>query len=56
MPGKWIAAASIPGVLMALLFYFDHNVSSQMTQLGYELRAPPAFNYDLLLMGVMVSE
>jgi hypothetical protein len=37
--GKWIAGALIPAALIAILFYFDHNVSSQLAQ---QVPAAPA--------------
>jgi hypothetical protein len=30
--GKYIAAAIIPAAIIALLFFFDHSVSSQLAQ------------------------
>jgi len=30
--GRWIAASLIPAVIIAVLFFFDHNVSAQLAQ------------------------
>jgi hypothetical protein len=32
VPSAYIAAALIPGTVIAVLFWFDHGVSSQLTQ------------------------
>ncbi|AQZ18958.1 BOR1 (YNL275W) [Zygosaccharomyces parabailii] len=41
------------GIILTLLFYFDHNVSSLMAQKHqYKLRKPASFHYDFALLGV----
>lgn len=41
------------GLLLTILFYFDHNVSSLICQdLRFKLKKPPSFHYDFLLLGV----
>lgn len=32
VPGAYIAGALIPGLIITVLFYFDHSVSSQLAQ------------------------
>jgi hypothetical protein len=32
VPGPYIAAALLPALVIAVLFWFDHGVSSQMAQ------------------------
>lgn len=32
VPGSYIGAALVPAIIITVLFYFDHNVSSQMAQ------------------------
>lgn len=32
VPGTYIAAALVPAILITILFYFDHSVSSQLAQ------------------------
>lgn len=54
VPGSYVAGALIPALLIAILFYFDHTVSAQMAQLDeFNLRKPPAYHYDLFLLGWM---
>ena len=53
VPGPFIAGAVVPALMLALLFYFDHTVSSQLAQLPeFNLHKPPAYSYDLLLVGL----
>jgi TRAP-type C4-dicarboxylate transport system permease small subunit len=41
------------GIILTILFYFDHSVSSLMAQDSkYKLKKPAAFHYDFLLLGV----
>ena len=51
----WLIAASIvPGAIIAVLYYFDHNISSKLAQQKeYHLKKPPAYHYDFLLLAVM---
>jgi len=54
--GKYVAAALIPALIIVVLFFFDHNVSSQMAQLPeFNLKKPPAYYYDFALLACMVS-
>ena len=54
--GKYVAAALIPALIIVVLFFFDHNVSSQMAQLPeFNLKKPPAYHYDFALLAFMVS-
>lgn len=54
IPGPLIAGAMIPALIMCILFYFDHNVSSQMAQQEeFNLKKPTAFHWDFVLLGVM---
>lgn len=59
----WLAYHSIPtkdifialpfGIILTVLFYFDHNVSSLMAQRHqYKLKKPATFHYDFLLLGI----
>ena len=53
LEGKWIAGATIPGLIIAILFYFDHSVSAQLAQMPeYNIKRPTAYHYDLALLGV----
>lgn len=62
----WLAYASIPvrdvfialpfGIILTILFYFDHNVSSLMAQrYQYRLKKPSTFHYDFALLGVTTA-
>jgi hypothetical protein len=56
VPPEFVAAALVPALVIAVLFFFDHNVSSQMAQQKeFNLRRPPAYHYDFLLLGLLVS-
>lgn len=59
----WLAYESIPvrdvfialpfGIILTLLFYFDHSVSSLMAQKEeYKLKKPSSFHYDFALLGL----
>lgn len=49
-----IAAAAIPGFIITVLFFFDHNVSSQLAQQKeFDLKKPSTYNYDFLLLSLM---
>ncbi|KAK7332641.1 hypothetical protein VNO80_29396 [Phaseolus coccineus] len=55
VPVLYIIGAFIPATLIAGLYYFDHSVASQLAQQKeFNLRKPPSFHYDLLLLGFMV--
>ncbi|PIN13561.1 hypothetical protein CDL12_13816 [Handroanthus impetiginosus] len=54
VPAGYIFAAIIPAVMIAGLYFFDHSVASQMAQQKeFNLKNPPAYHYDILLLGVM---
>ncbi|CCK70712.1 Bor1p KNAG_0F00430 [Huiozyma naganishii CBS 8797] len=41
------------GLILTILFYFDHNVSSLMAQRSqYKLKKPSSFHYDFALLGL----
>eukprot|EP01023_Acetabularia_acetabulum_P014923 TRINITY_DN17251_c0_g2_i6.p1 TRINITY_DN17251_c0_g2~~TRINITY_DN17251_c0_g2_i6.p1 ORF type:complete len:696 (-),score=126.85 TRINITY_DN17251_c0_g2_i6:405-2492(-) len=51
---EYITAAMIPAFIITLLFYFDHNVSSQLAQQKeFNLVKPGSYNWDFMLLGVM---
>lgn len=55
IPVGHIFAAFIPAVMIAGLYFFDHSVASQMAQpKEFNLQNPPAYHYDILLLGIMV--
>lgn len=56
VPGPYVAAALVPAVIIAVLFYFDHNVSSQMAQQPeFNLVKGPAYHWDFLLLSGLVG-
>ncbi|XP_042516119.1 probable boron transporter 2 isoform X1 [Macadamia integrifolia] len=55
VPILYIIGAFIPATMIAVLYYFDHSVASQLAQQKeFNLRKPSSFHYDLLLLGFMV--
>ncbi|KAK1385526.1 Boron transporter [Heracleum sosnowskyi] len=55
VPVLYIIGAFIPATMIAVLYYFDHSVASQLAQQSeFNLRKPPSFHYDLFLLGSMV--
>ncbi|KAG9678433.1 hypothetical protein KCU99_g1260, partial [Aureobasidium melanogenum] len=53
LPVKWIFVALPIGILVTLLFYYDHNVSSIGAQARqYPLKKPAGFHWDFALLGV----
>lgn len=52
LPVKWIFVAIPFGLLMTLLFYYDHNVSSLTAQArSFPLTKPAGFHWDFFLLG-----
>ncbi|CAN6453130.1 unnamed protein product [Victoria cruziana] len=55
VPIIYIFGAFIPATMIAVLYYFDHSVASQLAQQReFNLRKPSSFHYDLLLLGFLV--
>ncbi|KAJ3681322.1 hypothetical protein LUZ60_015811 [Juncus effusus] len=54
LPFLYIIGAFVPATMIAVLYYFDHSVASQLAQQKeFNLRKPPSFHYDLLLLGFL---
>ncbi|GFZ04487.1 HCO3- transporter family [Actinidia rufa] len=54
VPILYIFGAFIPATMIAVLYYFDHSVASQLAQQKeFNLRKPASFHYDLLLLGFL---
>ncbi|KXH45332.1 hypothetical protein CSIM01_13555 [Colletotrichum simmondsii] len=52
LDAKWVFAAMPFGLLVMLLFYYDHNVSSITAQARhYPLKKPGGFHWDFFLLG-----
>ncbi|XP_071738368.1 boron transporter 1-like isoform X2 [Rutidosis leptorrhynchoides] len=54
VPILFIFGAFVPATMIAVLYYFDHSVASQLAQQKeFNLRKPSSFHYDLLLLGFL---
>ncbi|XP_055818017.1 probable boron transporter 2 isoform X2 [Solanum dulcamara] len=54
VPVLYILGAFVPATMIAVLYYFDHSVASQLAQQKeFNLRKPSSFHYDLLLLGFL---
>ena len=52
LPGLWVAAATIPGFIITVLFFFDHEVSSIICTIDrYGTKKPGGFAWDIILLG-----
>nr|OQO20978.1 hypothetical protein B0A51_09667 [Rachicladosporium sp. CCFEE 5018] len=52
LPAKWVFVALPMGILLTLLFYYDHNVSSLGAQeKRFPLKKPAGFHWDFFLLG-----
>ena len=52
---RQIGLAIIPALIIALLFYFDHNVSAQLAQQkDFQLVRPTAYHWDMWLLGMLM--
>ncbi|CAA2973108.1 probable boron transporter 2 [Olea europaea subsp. europaea] len=55
VPLLYIIGAFIPATMIAVLYYFDHSVASQLAQQNeFNLKKPASYHYDLLLLGFLV--
>lgn len=53
LEAKWVFVALPMGILMTLLFYYDHNVSSLTAQAKqFPLKKPAGFHWDFFLLGI----
>ncbi|GAB2289509.1 Boron transporter 1 [Dionaea muscipula] len=54
VPPLYIVGAFIPATMIAVLYYFDHSVASQLAQQNeFNLKKPSSYHYDLLLLGLL---
>ncbi|XP_039142991.1 boron transporter 1-like [Dioscorea cayenensis subsp. rotundata] len=54
VPPIYIVGAFIPATMIAVLYYFDHSVASQLAQQQeFNLKKPSSYHYDLLLLGFL---
>ncbi|EEF51991.1 probable boron transporter 2 [Ricinus communis] len=55
VPPFYIVGAFVPATMIAVLYYFDHSVASQLAQQKeFNLKKPSSYHYDLLLLGFLV--
>lgn len=56
LPAHWVLAAIIPGAIITVLFFFDHEISSIIcTVKRYGIRKPGGFAWDIILLGVTTA-
>lgn len=56
LPAAWVGAAIIPGMIITMLFFFDHQVSSVIcTGKRYGTRKPGGFAWDIALLGLTTA-
>lgn len=56
LPVGWIFAAIIPGIIITILFFFDHEVSSIICTIDrYGTRKPGGFAWDIVLLGTTTA-
>ncbi|KAL9601586.1 MAG: hypothetical protein Q9219_002420 [cf. Caloplaca sp. 3 TL-2023] len=56
LPVVWIFAAVIPGFIITVLFFFDHEVSSIICTIDrYGTRKPGGFAWDVILLGMTTA-
>ena len=52
---RGIFGALFPAVMLYLLFFIDHNISSILTQSShYNLQKPPAYHWDFFVLGITI--
>lgn len=56
LPLRWIFAAVIPGLVITVLFFFDHEVSSIICTIDrYGTKKPGGFAWDIVLLGTTTA-
>jgi len=56
LPLSWIFAAIIPGFIITILFFFDHEVSSIICTIDrYGTKKPGGFAWDIVLLGTTTA-
>ena len=56
LPPRWIFAAIIPGLIITILFFFDHEVSSIICTIKrYRTKKPTGFAWDIVLLGTTTA-
>ena len=56
LPVRWVFAATIPGFIITILFFFDHEVSSIICTIDrYGTKKPGGFAWDIVLLGTTTA-
>ena len=56
LEAKWIFAAVVPGLIITMLFFFDHEVSSIICTIDrYGTKKPGGFAWDIVLLGCTMA-
>ena len=56
LPVGWIFAAIIPGLIITILFFFDHEISSIIcTMKRYGVQKPAGYAWDIALLGTTTA-
>jgi hypothetical protein len=56
VPVEWVFISIIPGAIITVLFYFDHEISSIIcTVKRYGVRKPGGFAWDIVLLGTTTA-
>ena len=56
LPVAWIFAAILPGLIITVLFFFDHEVSSIICTIDrYGTKKPGGFAWDITLLGITTA-
>ncbi|KAJ5280113.1 hypothetical protein N7478_005485 [Penicillium angulare] len=56
LPLTWIFAAIVPGLIITILFFFDHEVSSIICTIDrHGTRKPGGFAWDIILLGTTTA-
>ncbi len=56
LPIEWIFLSIIPGAIITILFYFDHEISSIICTLDrYGTKKPGGFAWDIVLLGTTTA-
>lgn len=56
LPARWAFAAIIPGIIITVLFFFDHEVSSIICTIDrYGTQKPGGFAWDIVLLGTTTA-
>lgn len=56
LPIAWVFAAVVPGLIITILFFFDHEVSSIICTIDrYGTKKPGGFAWDIVLLGTTTA-